>query len=75
MIAFCRLVHLKQLKIIHPAPEGGDVRSNGADIDTLRAEDDAVLTLVGRNLNSPVNDDIKALLINGLAVCLVVALT
>ena len=69
------LSHFELLNLAHPAPERGDVGGQGVDVDALSGEDDAVLTLVGGNLNSPVNDDVKALLVDSLAICLVVTST
>ena len=66
-----KLLKRSILDLAHPAVEGGDVRSNGVQIHTLGAEDDGVLALIYGNLNSPVNDDIKALLVQGLSVALI----
>ena len=66
--------HFKKLNIVHPTPECGDIWSDGINIDALCAEDDAVLPLVGRDFNCPIDNDIESLFVNRLAVILIIAL-
>ena len=68
------LVHLEQFDVIQPAPEGGDIWSDGRDVDALGAEDDTVLALIVGDLNCPIDDLIKSLFVNSLAVVLIIAL-
>ena len=60
-------VHLEKLDIVHPAPEGGDVGGQGGNVYSLGGCDDRILSLVDGNLNCPVNDDVKALLVDDLS--------
>ena len=64
--------HFKKLNIVHPTPEGCDVRSESVDIQALGAEDGSVLALVGGNFHCPVNNHIQSLFVDCLAVVLVV---
>ena len=65
------LVHLDVLDLLQPGVERGDVRGNRVDVDALGGEDDGVLTLIGRNLASPVDDDVKGGLVDLLTIGLV----
>ena len=60
-------VGFEQLDVVHPIPEGGDVGGDGVYVDTLGAHDEGVLALVDGDLNSPVEDDVEALLVGRLA--------
>ena len=69
------LIHLKQLDVVHPAPEGGDIGGQRIEIDAFGAEDDDVLALVGRNFDCPFDDLIQSLLVDGFAIGLIIAET
>ena len=56
------------LDLAHPTIEGCDIRCNCADVNTLCAEDNSVLSLVSRNFNSPVNDLVEASFVNSLTI-------
>ena len=65
------LLQVEQLDVVVPGPVGGDIRRHGVEVDALRGEDHAVLALIDGDLDRPVGHDVKALLIQGLAVGLV----
>ena len=68
------LIHLNKFDIVQPAPEGGDVGGDGLHIHTLGGEYDGVLALIGGQLDGPVQDGLKSLLVDSLAEVLIVAL-
>ena len=67
------LVQFSALNIAHPSVEGCDVRSNRSHIHTFRTEDNAILSLIYRNFNRPVNDDVEASLVHRFTISLVSA--
>ena len=54
------LINLEIFKVVHPAPISCNIRGNGFDINALGAEDNDVLTLIGRNFKRPVDNDVEA---------------
>jgi len=62
-----RSIHLQVLDVVHPAPEGGDVGRHRGGIDALSGDKRRVLSLVVRDFDGPVKDDVQAILVGGLA--------